>query len=202
MPKYPPETDKILHRDIFWFFLKDEEYVSKTINDSNIDLDKFPTSKLRQLAKKMECSDVTARHIKPVASDPQAAQINLMRHQHTDLPASKHKKKKSFVKPRPSSHKNDASVRQNKYKKSFDAKIVYKNKERYQKCGDSIHIECFQCPAKKFQCKSCHKHGHFTSLCYQKEKASFRPRKLKAHILQAGALYACDRSICSHFIQQ
>ena len=25
--------------DIFWFFLKDEEFVSKTINDSNIDLD-------------------------------------------------------------------------------------------------------------------------------------------------------------------
>ena len=39
--KYPPETANILHRDIFWFFLKDEECVSKTINDSNIDLDKF-----------------------------------------------------------------------------------------------------------------------------------------------------------------
>ena len=54
LAKYPsPETAKILHRDIFWFFLKDEEFVSKTINGSNIDLDKFPTSKVRQLAKKM-----------------------------------------------------------------------------------------------------------------------------------------------------
>ena len=114
--------------DIFWFFLKDEEFVSKTINDSNIDLDKFSTSKVRQLAKKMESSKVTARHIKQVASDPQVAQINLMRHQHTDLSASKHKKRKSFVKPRPPSHKNNTSDRQSNYKKSSDAKNVYKNK--------------------------------------------------------------------------
>ena len=75
---------------------------------------------------------------------------------------------------------------------------MYKNKERCQKCGDSIHIEGFQCPAKKYQCKSCHKYGHFTSLCYQKKQASFKPRKPKAHMLQAGAVYACDKSICSH----
>ena len=135
--KYPTETAKILHRGILWFFLKDEEFVSKTINGSNIDLDKFPTSKVRHLAKKMESSKVTARHITQVTSDPQAAQINLMRHQHTDLPASKHKKKKSFVKTRPSSDKNDASDRQqisscpnNNYKKSIDAKNVYKSKDR------------------------------------------------------------------------
>ena len=70
LAKYPPETAKILHRDIFWFFLKDEEFVSKTINDSNIDLDKFPASKVRQLGKKMECSKVNARQIKQVASNP------------------------------------------------------------------------------------------------------------------------------------
>ena len=46
LAKYPPETAKILHKDICWFFLKDEEFVSKTINDSNIDLDKFPASKV------------------------------------------------------------------------------------------------------------------------------------------------------------
>ena len=120
---------------------------------------------------------MTTRHIKQVASDPQVTQINLMCHQHTDLPASKHKKKKSFVNPRTPSHKNDASDRQevpsynnNNYKKSFDAKNVYKNKERYKKCGDSIHIEGFQCPAKKYQCKSHHRCGHFTSLYYQKNK--------------------------------
>ena len=82
----------------------------------------------------MESSKVTTWHIKQVASDPQVAQINLMRHQQTDLPSSKHKKGKPFVRPRPPSHKNDTSDRQSHYKKSFDAMNVYKNKERYQKC--------------------------------------------------------------------
>ena len=99
----------------------------------------------------MESSKATTRHIKQVASDPQVSQINLMRHQCTDLPASKHKKRMSFMKPRPPSHKDDISERQSNYKKSFDAKNVYRNKERCQKCGDSNHTEGFQCPAKKFQ---------------------------------------------------
>ena len=52
LAKYPQETAKILHSDIFWFFLKDEEFVSKTINASNNDLNKLPASKVRQLAKR------------------------------------------------------------------------------------------------------------------------------------------------------
>ena len=52
LAKYPPETTKILHRDIFWFFLRDEEFVSRTISDGSVDLEKFPTSKVQQLAKK------------------------------------------------------------------------------------------------------------------------------------------------------
>ena len=93
---YPQETTSILNCDIFWLFLKDEEFVSKTINDSSIDLEMFPASKVRQLAKKMEASKATSHHIKQVESDPQAAKINLMTHQCTDLPSSKHKKKQSF----------------------------------------------------------------------------------------------------------
>ena len=77
LAKYPPETASILHRDIFWFFLKYEEFVSKTINDSNSDLDKFPASKVKQLAKKMETSKSTARHIKAVASDPKQHKLIL-----------------------------------------------------------------------------------------------------------------------------
>ena len=58
------------------------------------------------------------------------------------------------MKPRQPSHKNDASDRQpvpsynNNSKRSFDAKQVYKNKERCQKCEDSSHAEDFQCPVK------------------------------------------------------
>ena len=51
LAKYPQETANILHHDIFWLFLKDEEFVSKIINDSSIDLEKFHASKVRQLAK-------------------------------------------------------------------------------------------------------------------------------------------------------
>ena len=68
--KYPLETASILHWDILWFLLKDEEFVSKTINDSNIDLKKFPASKMRQLAEKMESSKSNARHIKQVFKWP------------------------------------------------------------------------------------------------------------------------------------
>ena len=94
LAKYPQETAKILHHDIFWFFLHDEEFVSKTINDSNVDPEKFAASKMGQLVKKMESSKTTMHHIKQVAGDPQATQINLMRHQHTEIPPGKNKKKK------------------------------------------------------------------------------------------------------------
>ena len=78
LAKYPPETAKILHGDLFWFLLQGEEFIYKTVNDTNIDLDRFPTSKVRQLAKKMERLKVTTGYIKQVASDPKVAQINLM----------------------------------------------------------------------------------------------------------------------------
>ena len=79
-------------------FLHGEEFVSKTVNDSNIDLNKFPGSKVRQLEKKMGSSKAMAKHIKQVVSDPQAAQIHSMHHQHTELPPNKfqRKQKKHF----------------------------------------------------------------------------------------------------------
>ena len=67
LAKYPPppETAKILHRDIFWFFMRNEEFVSRTISDGSIDLEKFPASRVRQLAKKkLESSKATAHHVK------------------------------------------------------------------------------------------------------------------------------------------
>ena len=36
--KYPLVTASILQRDIFWFYLKDEEFVSKTLNEGCADL--------------------------------------------------------------------------------------------------------------------------------------------------------------------
>ena len=74
----------------FWFYLRDEEFVSKTLNEGCADLQQYPASKVRQLAKKLESSKTTARHIKQATSNAQAAQINLLRHQQTELA---HKKK-------------------------------------------------------------------------------------------------------------
>ena len=51
---------------------------------------------------------------------------------------------------------------------------------------------------KKYQCRSYHNFGHCTSLCYQKKQVSFKPRKPKAFMLQVGAVYAWDKSICHH----
>ena len=45
----------------------------KTINASNIDLEKFPASKVRQLTKKLEFSKSTARHIKQMSREPTKA---------------------------------------------------------------------------------------------------------------------------------
>ena len=100
LAKYPQETAKILQRDISWFFLKDEEFVSRTINDSNLDLDVFPASKVRQLAKKLESSKSTAKYIKQASNEPQAAQVHLLKHQHTELSPNKHQRNQRKSKPK------------------------------------------------------------------------------------------------------
>ena len=43
---------KILHRDIFWFFLRDKEFISRTISDGSVDLDKFPAEQSMTASKK------------------------------------------------------------------------------------------------------------------------------------------------------
>ena len=63
-------------------------------------MDKFLASKVRQLAKKLTSSKSTAKHIKQVSHEPQAAKVNLMRHQHTELPHNKFQGKQRKVKPR------------------------------------------------------------------------------------------------------
>ena len=147
LAKYPPENAEILHRDIFWLFVWDEEFVSRTISDGSVDLDKF------------FCKQ--------------------------SVPACKKDgEERSSVKPKQSNHKQHGSESyqlQNQHKKQFDAKSTHQSKDRCSKCGDTAHIEGFQCPAKKYQCKACHKFGHFTSLYFQKKQASSKPRRPKVH---------------------
>ena len=78
LANYPQETTQISQRHIFWFFLNDESFVSKTLNEGHVELCKFPASKLRQLAKKFESSQATAKHMKQITRDWQAVQVNLL----------------------------------------------------------------------------------------------------------------------------
>ena len=136
-PSSPPKTAKILPHDIFCFFMRDEEFVSKTINVGSVDLEKFPASRVCQLAKKIESSKATARHIRQVAGDPQASQINLLWHQHTKLPLGKHKKRKPVVRKSQPHPKNTEKQTSSQFKRKFDPKLVHKNTDRCSKCGDS-----------------------------------------------------------------
>ena len=76
-------------------------------------------------------------------------------------------------------------------KKRFDTRGVHNDRTRCSKCGDSEHGEGFQCPAKKYQCKACHKFGHFTSMCFQKKQAPTKHRKPKVHIRYRQAVHMC-----------
>ena len=83
--------------------MKDKDFVTKTINEGNVDIQKFPASKVQQLAKKMESSKATAKHIRQVAGDLPVAQIQLMHHQHTELLTGNIKWKKT-TKQKPQAH--------------------------------------------------------------------------------------------------
>ena len=160
-----------------------------------VDLDKFPASKVCQLAKKLESSKATARHIKQVAGHSKVAQINLMHHQHTELSNGKYKKKKSSAKQKQVQHKNVEQRPPNQYKKSFDPRLAHTNKDRCSKCGESVHLEGFQCPVRNFQNKTCHKFGHYTNLCFQKtqqKQANYKHRKPTALQLKAGTIHLHD----------
>ena len=90
LAKYPQKLPKSFTETFSSFSCK-IEFVSRTISDGSVDLDKFATSRVCHLATRMESSKATACHIKQVAGDPQAALINLLRHQCTELPAGKYK---------------------------------------------------------------------------------------------------------------
>ena len=99
-----------------------------------------------------------------------------------------------MVKPQATWNENLQVQRQ--HKKQFDVKQAHQSKHRCSNCGDSVHVEGFQCPATKFQCKAYHRFGHLTSLCYQKKQVPFKSGKPKVYQLQAGAVYANESAIC------
>ena len=84
-------------------------------------------------------------------------------------------------------------------KKKFNHRQILQSEDSCHKCGDSKHMEQFQCSAQKYQCRNCYKFGHFSSLCYEKQESyKKRPRSPKAYQLTSGRLSTQNDSICSH----
>ena len=190
---YPQATASIMERDIFWFFMSDQDFISKTLTEGQADLNDFPASRLRQLAKKLESSKATAKHMKSVTSNPQAAQVNILRHNRTQI-APKHKKSQPKRKPR---QQDDRQAPFNPSKKQYKPPQAGAT-DRCTKCGDSKHAPGFNCPAKRYQCKACSKYGHFTHMCFTKQKqAPRKPPPAQAHLLSVQDLdtsYEADTS--------
>ena len=205
---YPQETAQILQRDIFWFFLSNESFISKTLDEGHVSLNNLPASRVRQMAKKLEGLQATAKHMKQVTNEPHATQRNLLRHQRTELPPTKFQRKqnKRFKQRQPPNKKYPED--QYRERKTQAKERFYKNSQehtssenRCTKCGDSPHIEGFRCLASRFQCKYCHKYGHFSKLCFKKNGSEHKKniRRLKAHQLMVGTASAIsDQSDASY----
>ena len=174
--------------------------MARAITEGSVNLVKFPASRVHQLAKKVKSSKATAHHIKQVTGDLQSTHINLVRHQRTELPTNKHnKKRRPAAKQKP--YKTPESSATNQIRKSYNSRKTHKIPDCCNKCGNSIHAQGFQYPAKKYQCKVCNKYGHFSCLCYQKQTQVHHKsscRNPKAHQLCAGLMYAQDSSNHSH----
>ena len=139
-------------------------------------------------------------HIKQAAGDLQATPINLMRHQRTELPTNKHNNKRRPT-GKPKSYKTPENQETNQVKKPYNTRKTHKMPDHYNKCGDSIHAQGFQCPAKKYQEKVCNKYSHLSSLCYQKKTEVYYKsscRNSKVHQLHVGPMYVQDSSNYSY----
>ena len=124
-----------------------------------------------------------------------------MQHQCTQLPAGNYPRRKQTTTRRQKLQNHKTLEIPTSWKLS-DLQKPDAHHDKCTRCSDTLHAKGFQCPARKFQCKICHKFGHFTTVCYQKSQGqqssnSFQSRKLKAQQLCAGALYThhdADRS--------
>ena len=141
----------------------------------------------------MESSKATAKHIQQVAGDLPAEQIQLMQHQHSQLLARNYPRRKQTTTGRQKlqNHRTPEILTS---RKPSDQQKLDAHHKKCTRCSDTLHAKGFQYPARKFQCKMCHKFGHFTTVCYQKSQGqqlstSFQSRKPKAQQIQVGALY-------------
>ena len=116
----------------------------------------------------------------------------MVRHQRTEILPNK-AKRKQFQNNRSRSknmrYSNEANQQQAPYKKkefenkkALNPRQILQSEDRCHKCGDSKHIEGFQCSAHKYQCRNCHKFSHFSSLCYKKLRILKEEAKITQNI--------------------
>ena len=146
--------------------MTDNEFIAKTINEGNTDLAQYWAAKVWHMAKKLESSKATAKHIKQHTSAMQgAAQINVLRHNCISLPP---KKKKGIMKPNPNPNKTTKPQQLQQQKQLNQHQPSDRNPNQCTRCGDSPHAPGFNCQTKKYQCKHCTNIGHFTRMCFTK----------------------------------
>ena len=133
-------------------------------------------------------------------SEPQATQVNLLRHQRTELPPANLKKKRKAFRSKQTNHKYQQEERQDEREPQVQRKFKHvhtSQEDRCTRCGDTPHIEGFRCPASRHQCKYCHKFGHFSQLSFKmKQESEYKgsSRKPKAHQLMVGR-YSTESSL-------
>ena len=148
----------------------------------------------------IESSQATAKHMKQVTRDSWALQVNLLRHQHTEIPPSKSKKKNKTSKFRQEANKFLMKNQESHKKIEEDLIMSIQDKMDVKNVVTPSIEKGFRYPASKHQCKICHKYGHFSTLCYKKrEKYDNLKRSFgspKAHQLKIGLVYTQD-PLCS-----
>ena len=113
----------------------------------------------------------TERHIKQVAGDHHVAQLNLMCHQHTELPNGKYKKKNPQTKQKQAHHKTGEQRPPNQYKKSFDPKLAHKKKDNAASAEILVILKGSSVQLKSISAK------HATSLATTQDFASRKSSK-------------------------
>ena len=126
-------------------------------------MSQFPAIKVRQMAKKLESLQATAKHMRQVTKDPQTTQGNLLRHQRTELPPSKFQRKQNKMcrsRQAPNKHYQEDTYKERMpqangrfHKNPQECKRRSDHEptrpDRYTKCGDSLHSKGFRCSASK-----------------------------------------------------
>ena len=93
------------------------------------------------MANKLESSQATAKHMKQVTKEPHATEINLLRHQRTELPPSRAQRRQNKFRHKPNFNRENhhqANYKPNEFTgKKFNPTQIHQNSERCHKCGDS-----------------------------------------------------------------